>query len=240
VACFGPCTSSGASSGTTWGDDLYLKETGDWSADDRADAGASLLIATPCASLQDAFDKLSGTTVQVPGQVVTAGSESFSDRLYVESTDRTRGALVQLIEGTLPAMGAIVTVTGTLGLFEGEAALVSAHVKDSGTPPEPPRPLGSYSRWMQSPWPLSRAVLVRAWGKVTYVGSGWFVLDDGSGVDDGEGHSGIKIRYDGTVTAIDPPSTEDHLVAVTGITARDTDGTRTVLRLRGPDDVERW
>jgi|GEM_PF-1651953 len=40
----GPCTTPVAGSGTNWWDDLYLKETGDWLADDRAAAGADVRI----------------------------------------------------------------------------------------------------------------------------------------------------------------------------------------------------
>jgi len=238
VACFGPCTSSGASSGTMWGDDLYLKETGDWFADDRADTGASLLVATRCASLHEALAKPSGTTVQVPAQIVTAGSESFADRLYVESRDRTCGVLVQLASGTLPTRGAYVTVTGTLGTVGCETALLSASVEQSGTTTVPGA-IGSRSAWLQPPLSLSKAVLVRAWGRVTYVGDGWFALDDGSGAYDGAGHGGIKIRCDGTIAPITQPGIGD-VVSVTGISAPDDDGARTILRLRGPDDIQTW
>jgi hypothetical protein len=43
VSC-GPCTSPIAGQGTCWWDDLYLKETGDWLADDRAQEGAPITV----------------------------------------------------------------------------------------------------------------------------------------------------------------------------------------------------
>ncbi len=43
ISC-GPGTTPEGGSGQTWWDDLYVKETGDWLADDRADSGAVLRV----------------------------------------------------------------------------------------------------------------------------------------------------------------------------------------------------
>lgn len=130
VASVGPCTNSQAASGTTWWDDLYLKETGDWLADDRANAGSPLLIATECAKLADAFEQVPGTVVKIDQSlVVTAGAESFADRVYVETPDRAMGALVRMADGeTAPSMEDTVTLIGTVGLVDGEKAILEARV----------------------------------------------------------------------------------------------------------------
>jgi hypothetical protein len=46
VSC-GPCTGPPGGSGETWWDDLYVKETGDWLADDRATLPGTLSVAGP-------------------------------------------------------------------------------------------------------------------------------------------------------------------------------------------------
>jgi len=46
VSC-GPCTSPISGAGFNWWDDLYVKETGDRLADDRADVGASFAVTQP-------------------------------------------------------------------------------------------------------------------------------------------------------------------------------------------------
>ncbi len=128
VASVGPCTNDQAASGTTWWDDVYLKETGDWLADDRADSGAALTVAKPCSTLAEALGQPDGTAVQVSGLIVTAGVESFSDFFYVESPDRTRGIGVQLASGEMPGMGATVQVVGVVGSVRGERTLMDASV----------------------------------------------------------------------------------------------------------------
>ena len=57
-------------------------------------------------------------------------------------------------------------------------------------------------------------LLIRTTGLVTYRGTGYFYVDDGSSLDDGSGHRGIKvIPYDGN-----PPLMESY-VQVTGISS---------------------
>jgi hypothetical protein len=46
ISC-GPCTSPGSTSGYCWWDDLYVKETGDWLADDRGDEPAVISVGPP-------------------------------------------------------------------------------------------------------------------------------------------------------------------------------------------------
>jgi len=230
VACFGPCTSSGASSGTMWGDDLYLKETGNWLADDRADSGAALLVPTTCASLHSAFDQQEGSAVEVSDLVVTAGQESFPDRFYVQNADRTFGTLVRLGSGSMPDRGETVSLAGVVGSFDGEPALVSASVTETGSP-SLARAVGVSASGLRSPQPLSRAVLIRTWGRVTSVSedSSSFFIGDGSGE--------IEVRRTGTVAGIPAPNKGD-FVLVTAIASRDSSGSRTVLRPRGPGDVQ--
>lgn len=136
AASVGPAT-TGQSFGVTWWDDLYLKETGDWLADDRADQGAELLTAADCEALADAFNQPPGTVVVVRQKlVVSAGAETFPDRIYAQTPDRAMGVLIMLAQGeTAPAMGEMIAVRGTVGSVDGEKALLEARITpDSGTP----------------------------------------------------------------------------------------------------------
>jgi len=47
VPALGPCTGPNPGEAHTWWDDFYLKETGEWLADDRADQGATLSVLPP-------------------------------------------------------------------------------------------------------------------------------------------------------------------------------------------------
>jgi len=76
-------------------------------------------------------------------------------------------------------------------------------------------------------------LLVRAWGKVTDVGSDYFYLDDGSNCDDGSGSSGVRVvNVSGYL-----PGVNDY-VAVTGVSGLATYNTalaRTVRFSRSSD-----
>lgn len=236
VASVGPCTNDRPASGTTWCDDLYLKETGDWLADDRADSGAALAVARQCSTLAEAFAYPEGTAVQVSGQIVTAGVESFSGFFYVESPDRTRGARVVPASGSIPGRGTTVQVTGVMGGVDGEKALVDASIV-TGAPASVPAPLGVIGRTVASKGP-GGSLLVRTWGKVTYVSldGGFFLIDDGSGIAGVEGKTGLKVTCSDAVPEIAPPSV-GQFVSVTGIASCEAGGTLAVVKPREQADI---
>jgi hypothetical protein len=238
LASVGVYTKGGTTnSGTVWFDDLYLKELGDLLADDRADAGASLVVAKPCASIAEAIAQPEGTAVQVTDQVVTAGSESFTDRFYIESSDRACGVGVQLASGQLPARDRLVQVVGVVGSVDGEERLLNAAVTTGAGVPSP-SPLGMTGRGLASSGAPGQGLLIKAWGTVTYVApdSSFFLMDDGSGVPGVAGRNGLKVACEGTVAGISPPAV-GQFVIVTGVRGRENNGTVAVLRPRGPEDI---
>ena len=238
LASVGVHTAAGVSNyGTVWFDDLYLKELGDLLADDRADSGASLVVAKQCASLAEALAEPAGTAVQVSGQIVTAGSESFADRFYIESPSRTCGARVQLSEGQIPSIGSQLQLTGVIGTVDGERAILNAKI-GSNVPTSPLQPLAMAGRAFIPATGLARGLLVKTWGTVTYVApdSSFFLLDDGTGIPGVAGKTGLKVQCSGAVTTITPPQV-GQFVIVAGISGCESGGTVPVLRLRGPEDI---
>ncbi|KPJ64737.1 hypothetical protein AMK68_00705 [candidate division KD3-62 bacterium DG_56] len=65
ISC-GPCTSPTPGSGFNWWDDLYVKETGDWLADDRATTGASLTVTEPTATSPEGWLKAGWNMISLP------------------------------------------------------------------------------------------------------------------------------------------------------------------------------
>lgn len=128
ISC-GPATTPVYGSGTAWWDDLYLKETGDWLADDRADSGAVFITPKQATTIPAAFSQPLGTYVRLSGVIVTAGSESFAGRMYVEQRDRAAGCMITPATGSAPAMGAVVNVSGKAEVANGERVLTEAVVE---------------------------------------------------------------------------------------------------------------
>ncbi len=76
-------------------------------------------------------------------------------------------------------------------------------------------------------------LLVKIWGKVTYIGSNFFYVDDGSGLSDGSGYPGVRVEhpYSGTL---------GRYVTVTGISTCKKSGSKLirVIRPRDGNDIE--
>ena len=236
-ASVGSWIGSGNSSSTNRWDDVYLKEEGDWLADDRATTAASLMVAKPVPTLSAAFAQPAGTCVEVASPILTAGSESFTSRFYVEQEDRAIGSLVIRAGGVSPAKGIRVKVAGKVGRSDGERALLDAVMTTLDTPGVP-EPVGMVTRSATPGYLTTQGLLVRIWGRVTYAaGDGsYFVVSDGSDVNDGAGHPGIKVICTGTVEEI-TPSEQESFVQVTGISGCEQDGAVLVIRPRSGADV---
>ena len=122
-------------------------------------------------------------------------------------------------------MGDRVTVFGQLATVSNERTVNVQALEIVSTSQPVPGPLGipnrsancgdrnEYTPGMTGGSGLNVVgLLVRIWGTVTYVGDGYFYVDDGSGLDDGLGAIGIEVR-DG---ALNEPSVGDY-VTLTGI-----------------------
>ena len=117
-----------------------------------------------------------GTSLTLKSVVVTA---VFPDCAYVESADRAAG--IKIVGSPLPPLDRVVDLEGVVEVGSGEKAIRVSALTEFGA--SVLRPMGiSLGAVSSSPSGLSiGGLLVRTWGRVSEVGDGFFVLDDGSG-----------------------------------------------------------
>lgn len=93
------------------------------------------LTGMQAASISDAKSYADGTLVSIVGKKVTAGTDAFGDRFYIEEDDRSSGIQVYLGGMFLGiSEGSVVTVRGVLAVKDGERVIVNASVISSGMP----------------------------------------------------------------------------------------------------------
>lgn len=200
----------------------------------------------------------SGTSVALRGVVLSTSSGEIPGRLYVQEPDRSSGILLHY-QGSVPSglqSGDVVELFGTVGQVSGERAILGAQVTKTGTTAEP-RPLAMTNRALggsqmgrqqgvvdRYSFPRKMAeglnnigLLVSTWGKVTAVGTDWFYLDDGTGLDDGGAYRGVFVHCP---TVVRPGL--NRYVRVTGISGceiqQGSPVPRRVLRPRRQSDIE--
>lgn len=182
-----------------------------------------------------------GNAIQITGKPVTA---VFGNAFYIEEPDRSGGLRILSSQSVNP--GDLVTVDGPLALYNGELALEATSVSDfSGSAANIPNPLGmpncslgggnyccSAGSTPTGQQGITGAtginnigLLVTTWGTVTYSGSGYFYLDDGSVLLDGSGNTGVKV-YSTVLVAV------GKYVSVTGISSCETLGTGLIRAVR--------
>ncbi len=171
--------------------------------------------------------------------VVSSGAAPGGTTLYVQAEDRSSGIRVALASPVLAEVpvGARVEVTGTVGSFSGERALLSSGLRVAGAG-APPEPLGVSNRVFGGAGLSNAGLLVRTWGKVTSRGSGFFYVDDGSGLADGTstgGQPNTGVRVAGDPSRVEPGQT----VQVTGVSSVFLSGglPRPVIRTRSASDI---
>lgn len=189
-----------------------------------------------------------GELIALAGQVVTAGSDELGDCFYIESDDRSSGIK---ITGKSATRGSKVSVTGIISTVNGERVIKANSVTSTGTGTITPILLnnkalgGADIRLQGQPETGQQGVengtgannvglLVKTYGRMTYSDTGFFYIDDGSGLDDGSGHTGIRVQTNG----FSSPFTGFY-VQVTGIsTTYTTDsGLQRLIRTRTAEDV---
>lgn len=148
-----------------------------------------------------AKDRPDGSTVILPGKVVSA---CFGDHFYIcEGWDYQVSGI--RVNAAPPTAGSLVTVSGAMDTIDGERVLVTPTVA-SGVGPGAPGPLfmpgrsvGGGSLNDETDGVIGGTglnnigLLISTAGTVTFSGSGYFHLDDGSGVTDNSGHLGVKV-----------------------------------------------
>lgn len=188
----------------------------------------------PVTTIAVAKQQESGTAV-ITGVVTARFPVSGTpDRIYVEQLNRTSGIAVLPASTAFPtdfvqAQGTLYTTT------DGERVIKDAVVSTLQSNQTLPKPLGLSNLWLGGgefgfQWAvldrnltgdfamgLSNVGLVcHTWGTVSYVdpASAYFYLNDGSGLDDGSGHAGVRVA----TTSLPVPAIGAH-VDVVGISS---------------------
>ena len=170
-----------------------------------------------------------GVEVVAAGKVVTA---VFDDCVFIEEPGRFAGVRCVMAGSALKA-GDRVNVTGKVRITNGERVLDPASCSDStgGDPLAPIVVRGSITGLAQ-PNPLGLYVAIC--GKVTAVGTGYFVLDDGCRLESPRGAAGIEVRCTGCSVTV------GNTVRACGILCVELVGgsPTVVLRAAGPSAIK--
>jgi len=209
----------------------------------------SVPVENPVSNLRviaDAFPNSDGQGVRASEKIVTAGTaEMGGGEFYIEELDRSSG--IRVASAQQVEEGHVVTVVGNLTTDCGERSLGSPSVTVIGQALEPIQPLAMPNRALGGGdfTPNTRGVsggcglrnvglLVRTWGRVTYVGEGFFYIDDGSALDDGSGHMGVKVAS----RSLQKPQLGS-MVSVSGLSAceQNQDRVTRLLKPRRQSDI---
>lgn len=196
------------------------------------------------ATIADAFPAADGQGVLATAKPVVAGTEDMGGgEIYVEELNYTGG--MRVITTVPVEEGDLVTVSGPLTTEMGErsisgtSVIVVNHLVTPISPVMLPNKavgggnLNAQTLGVTGGTGLRNiGTLVRTWGVVTYVGTSeesFFYIDDGSDLDDGSGHSGLRIRL--MRQGITKPQLHSKLV-VTGVASSLAVGERRIPTLK--------
>lgn len=139
----------------------------------------------------------SGAQAALSNKVVTA---VFSDCFFIAEPDRTAG-LRCVRSGASLSPGDRVNVAGTVTTLNGEKVLGSAGYTFQRMG-EPLRPFAMIGRSTQGSSPVRQGMYSMIWGRVTAAGSGYIVVDDGSGVQSRRSVPGIEVKTSQTAAGV--------------------------------------
>ncbi len=141
-----------------------------------------------------------GSKVTVKDVAITA---VFPDCVYIEQLNQVGG--IKVVGPTGLYVGQRVTIIGTIRTRDGERLIEDA----TATPAYPPiyiRPLAMSNKWVgggdldstnlgiyNATGLFNVGLLITTWGRVTYADANFFYIDDGSRLDDGSGHIGLRV-----------------------------------------------
>jgi hypothetical protein len=215
----------------------------------KLDVQASMGIVPLYTDVPTARIQVEGTAVKIANQVVTAGLSEFSDRFYIESADRSAGIQVRTGSGSgiQAQRGSKLTVRGIIGQSDGERVVLNPSVVQSGTGTLPSavalnnRSVGGGTLAGCVPGVTDGiglnnvGLLVQVWGAVTSVGTGYFYVDDGTGLLYPPGPAGLKVHCGSLVK----PALGKRAI-VKGISTIEWDGSvaRPVVRPREQSDLK--
>lgn len=218
-----------------------------------SDSGVSAPISVVASTaVSTALASQDGTAAAIDG-IITAGSVNLIGLSYVQSPDRSCAVRVDpLTTSPSTTPGDRVQVMGTLSTVSRERRIVSPVIQviSSGTPPVPlgmsaaliaGRDLGTFTQGIGGDGLFSVGLLARVWGRVTKVDQAtkYLYLDDGSGLRDGSGNTGLRIYWGQTRGSVAAPPVGSFAMAtgISGMRALGTTGWMRQVRLRSGDDL---
>ena len=182
-----------------------------------------ITVAPGVSRISQGWNLPNGQAISLRGKVV---SRVTNGAFWLEEEDRT--SAVKVVSSADVAAGDRVDVAGVLGMSGPHRALIGDVVQKVGTAATL-SPVGMSHRALMSKafnnlTPgvtdgqalYAIGLLIKCWGRVTFADSSdpsgkYFYIDDGTGLQDGSGHVGVKV-YCGS---IDPPTSG--MVCVVGI-----------------------
>ncbi|GEM_PF-1450793 len=206
------------------------------------------LAMSPTITVAETLSRISAAKGYADGRVVHLTDKVLSAKIgsvsWIQEPDRSSGIRINV--GASAALGTKLSVAGKLLTIDGERTLDEAVVLGTG-PAVALDPLGlrngvigGGSLNIHTPGILGGigtnniGLLVTTFGRITFAGSGFFYVDDGSAIDDGSGHAGLKVLAEGLTF----PSTG--FVKITGISSCERnaeDKIVRVLRVRTQEDI---
>lgn len=215
-------------------------------------ASARVQIANPVSALRviaDAFGCDDGQGVWCADKVVMAGTADLgSNEFYVQEFNGASGIRV-IWDGAVDA-GDIVSIYGSLITDEGERSILAESVIIENSVLTLPAPramsnktVGGGDATRHTPGITggiglrNQGLLIKTWGCVTYVGADhedFFYIDDGSRLDDGNSHVGLRVK---SRNLIKP--TAGSFVIVTGISSCQLASDKIIrtIKLRQQNDI---
>ena len=188
-------------------------------------------ISTPIINLVQAASPAEAKALEDDAYVALTANTSatFTDFLYVEDEDRFSGIRVNKPGHSVPANRSAVVNGAMRTSDDGERYIDASDIVTGDTVDVKPvfmnnRAVGGGFWEYDSVTKAGQAgiaganglnnigLLVRVFGKVTYSGTDYFYIDDGSGVNDGSGHPGVKVMVHEAAVP-----DEDTFVSFTGV-----------------------
>ncbi|MBP6965556.1 MAG: N-acetylmuramoyl-L-alanine amidase [Armatimonadetes bacterium] len=195
----------------------------------------------PAASSVAAAKALADETpVSIGGAVVTA---NFGSAIYIEDADGTSGIRV---ESAGPAVGTSAGVSGIIRSVDGERRIEDAVVTAGAAEPIPPirlfgnKGIGGGSLNAHTPGVEGGigvnniGLLAATGGIVTHSGSGFIYIDDGAGLSDGSGYTGLRVD----ISHLANPPEIGKFVLLRGIVSTQIIGGKTAPRFAPRSDAD--
>ena len=196
---------------------LYITDPG---IDNYARIPEFEVIGATAVSVAEAKGQSVGTQAALADVLVTG---VYVDCFFVQDDDRC--SAIRCVSASADvATGDRVNILGTMGTLNGAKVLSSVDYSRLSCCCDV-EPLGVNGRSVNAE-PSKLDIYVRVWGEVAAVGTGYFVIDDGSGIFSLRGEPGLEVKCTGS------PADVGDYVLVTGVLTRELVGVQSTNVVR--------